>query len=87
MFRLLKVTSVQSTDGATFSVSIRTSAISAFTWLEAVGISGRFSDNGFLMTSSDMTLTYYAWQSTTAEDLLSAIKVTTLFDTYQKNNV
>jgi hypothetical protein len=64
-------------------VSIRTSAISAFTWLEANGIAGRFSDNGFLMTSSDMALIFYAWQSTTEEDLSSAIKITTLFDTFQ----
>lgn len=77
----LQVVNVQSIDDNIFSVSINTSAISAFTWIDAIGIQGRFSDNGFLMTSPDMTLTFYAWQTVTADDLMSAITVTSLYDT------
>jgi beta-mannosidase len=79
----MQVTDVSAlADPDTFSVTVRTAALAAFTWLEAVDVGGgRFSDNGFLMTSQERSLTFYARRSdVTAEQLRAAIVITTLFD-------
>ena len=65
-----------------FTVSITTNAIAPFVWLEAYGVKGRFSDNGFLMIKPTMTLTFYAWQSVDPSTLKQSLTVKSLMDIY-----
>lgn len=66
-----------------FSVQLTASSVSVFTWLEAVDISGHFSDNGFLMTEPSVELEFYAWQDGIDPDTLrSSIVLTTLYSIY-----
>lgn len=65
-----------------FTVTMTTDNIAPFVWLEATGIRGRFSDNGFLLLTQSKTLTFYAWEMTTVQELTSALKVKSLQDVY-----
>lgn len=81
----IEVTGVTSLDGSirSFSVQLTASSVSLFTWLEAVDISGHFSDNGFLMTEPSIVLEFYAWQDDVdPEALRSSIVITTLHSIY-----
>ena len=67
----------------TFAVTIQSDAVSAFTWLEAADVVGRFSDNGFLLTKPLLVMTFYAeGDDVDAEQLFAAISVTTLYNIY-----
>lgn len=79
----VKIADVVMVNSRVFEVHVTSVAISAFTWMEAVGISGHFSDNGFLMTSPDLHVTFYAWEDGVDEDALqSSIVITNLFNIY-----
>lgn len=80
---LFQITDVQAGSGTDeYVVSIATDNIAPFVWLEARGIRGRFSDNGFMMLAPVKTLTFYAWQNTSAADLKMALSVKSLQDVY-----
>lgn len=80
----IKIESVvaESADNFRFSVSLSTDNIAPFVWLEAAGISGHFSDNGFLMVDRSVRLDFQAWQNVTAEELAANLTVTSLMDLY-----
>lgn len=65
-----------------FTLQLSSDHIAAFVWLEAYGIRGRFSDNGFLMYSSPVNLTFFAWDDVTLESLKKSLTVRSLMDIY-----
>ncbi|KAF6724384.1 Beta-mannosidase [Oryzias melastigma] len=69
-------------DGAAFSVTLQSSSVAAFVWLDAGNIPGRFSSNGFLMLSRNKTVGFEAWRPTSAAELSRSLTVTTLRDVY-----
>ena len=78
-----QITDVQPGSAADeFTISIATNAIAPFVWLEAYGVKGRFSDNGFLMIKTNMTLTFFAWQSTDIPTLKGSLTIKSLMDVY-----
>ena len=82
-FNFYQIVDVQpGTAADEFTVSISTNAIAPFVWLEAYGVKGRFSDNGFLMIKPKVTLTFYAWQPVDAVTLRKALTVKSLMDVY-----
>ena len=68
--------------GQTFNVTISTSAIAPFVWLETPGIQGRFSDNGFLMVQPVMQLQYFAWELIDQNRLQNSLTINSLMDIY-----
>ena len=67
-----------------FSVHLTTDHIAPFTWLDATGLRGRFSDNGFIMVQSKMIVMFYAWESGITSDVLQkAITVRSLMNIYE----
>ena len=65
-----------------FTVSLTTDNIAPFVWLEATGVKGRFSDNGFLLLSASKSFTFYSWEMTTAKELAASLSVKSLQDVY-----
>ncbi len=78
------MTDVSQVDDVTHDVTVASDEIAAFTWLEAVDVAGRFSDNGFLMTEREVTVQFLAVVAVTEEELAEAIQVTSLISTYTK---
>ena len=68
--------------GQTFNVTISTSAIAPFVWLETPGIQGRFSDNGFLMVQPVMQIQYFAWELIDQNKLQNSLTIKSLMDIY-----
>ena len=74
--------SVVPVSAKTFNVTLRADAVSVFTWLEAGNVAGHFSDNGFLVTSPEVSLTFHAAHlDVTADELRDFITLTSLWDT------
>ncbi|KAM4807728.1 beta-mannosidase [Rhinophrynus dorsalis] len=65
-----------------YAFHLVTSTVAPFVWLDVGDIPGRLSDNGFLMMEETMTVYFYPWESTTAEQLMKSLQVTTLRDIY-----
>lgn len=65
----------------TFTVTVNSDAVALFVWLET-DVPGAFSQNGFVMTQSDIEVSFYAAQETTNEQLQSSLTVMSLKDTY-----
>jgi len=65
-----------------FELELISDAIAPFVWLEATGIEGRFSDNGFLMTTSRKQVVFYSWQNVTRSQLLAKLNVFSLQNIY-----
>ncbi|KAM4834229.1 beta-mannosidase [Thomomys bottae] len=75
-----KITANISQQGDTFVFDLETSAVALFVWLDVGSISGRFSDNGFLMTERTQTVRFYPWQRTSTSELKQSLRVTSLAD-------
>ncbi|XP_006893154.1 PREDICTED: beta-mannosidase [Elephantulus edwardii] len=71
-----------SQQGDMFVFSLETSAVALFVWLDVGSISGRFSDNGFLMTEKKRTVFFYPWKPTSKRELEQSFRVTSLMDIY-----
>lgn len=69
-------------EGSGFTVSLQTSAVAPFVWLDVANIPGRFSSNGFLMLSSNKSVCFKPWSSTSVSELSRALTVTSLRDVY-----
>ncbi|XP_029683951.1 beta-mannosidase [Takifugu rubripes] len=69
-------------DKTGYFMSLRSAAVAPFVWLDVGGIPGRFSSNGFLMVSRNMTVTFHAWQPTSVSELTRALSVKSLRDVY-----
>ncbi|XP_065941841.1 beta-mannosidase isoform X3 [Magallana gigas] len=65
-----------------FNITISTSAIAPFVWLDTPGVQGRFSDNGFLMVQRVKQLQYFAWESVDQNRLGSSLTIKSLMDIY-----
>jgi len=78
----LSIGTVSSAGMREFKVQVKAKAVAAFVWLET-RFSGRFSDNGFMLTENLKELRFYAWEDVTVADLQTSLSVWSLFDIYQ----
>ncbi|XP_053192231.1 beta-mannosidase [Scomber japonicus] len=69
-------------DKTGYAVNLLSSSVAPFVWLDARGIPGRFSSNGFLMVSRNMTVSFNAWRPISFEELFTSLTVTSLTDVY-----
>ncbi|XP_069486792.1 beta-mannosidase [Ambystoma mexicanum] len=69
-------------NGENYDVVLKTTAIAPYVWLDVGDISGRFSDNGFLMTEKQQVVVFYPWKPTSASALNQTLSITTLMDIY-----
>lgn len=74
---------VQQSD-ASITVSLHTDSVAPFVWLDVGNIPGRFSCNGFLMVSRNMTVRFEAWRPTSATEVSKSLTVLSLTDVYWK---
>jgi beta-mannosidase len=70
-----------------FNVTLTTSAIAPFVWLDADQVMGRFSDNGFLMVHPQKVVTFYSWDGVTVDNLKAALSVKTLMNIYFEKHI
>uniref|UniRef100_A0A8C9VF12 beta-mannosidase n=1 Tax=Scleropages formosus TaxID=113540 RepID=A0A8C9VF12_SCLFO len=77
-----RITTQVQQDGDAFAVTIRTSAVAPFLWLDVGDVPGRFDSNGFLMVSESRSARFYPWAPTSAAEVSRALRVTTLRDLY-----
>ena len=68
-------------DGVSYQVTISTDHVALFVLLET-DIDGVFSDNGFVMHSPSVTVTFTSRENTSSSTLLGSIEVRSLTDTY-----
>uniref|UniRef100_A0A3B4B7I1 Beta-mannosidase n=1 Tax=Periophthalmus magnuspinnatus TaxID=409849 RepID=A0A3B4B7I1_9GOBI len=69
-------------DGEAFSVFVQTDAIAPFVWLDVGSVPGRFSSNGFLMVTDNITVSFFPWRPTSVTELSQSLVITTLRDVY-----
>ncbi|XP_064650420.1 beta-mannosidase-like isoform X2 [Lineus longissimus] len=81
----IKVKSVTARD-KNFVITLSSDQPALFVFVEAWGIKGRFSQNGFHMMSGPskaLTLVFYPWEVTTVRALQDSLRITSLMDVYQ----
>ncbi|RZF43060.1 hypothetical protein LSTR_LSTR001238 [Laodelphax striatellus] len=61
-----------------FEITITTDQIALFVWLEVGSIQGRFSDNGFLMTSREKKVIFMACEPTSENELAKVLTISTV---------
>lgn len=69
-------------DKTGYTVSLHSSSVAPFVWLDVGNIPGRFSSNGFLMVSRNRTVSFNAWRPTSVAELSGSLTVTSLRDVY-----
>lgn len=69
-------------DREAFSVFLQSDAIAPFVWLDVGTVPGRFSSNGFLLVSSNITVSFYPWRPTNITELSQSLTVTSLRGVY-----
>ncbi|CAI5784588.1 beta-mannosidase isoform X1 [Podarcis lilfordi] len=69
-----------SQEGDQFQIILEATAIAPYVWLDAGNISGRFSDNGFLLTEKRRVILFYPWETTSAKELEKSLSLTSLTD-------
>ncbi|KAL3221402.1 hypothetical protein MRX96_029398 [Rhipicephalus microplus] len=62
----------------TFNITLRADSIALFVWLTARHLSGRFSDNGFLLKNPTIIVHFHTREKVTAEALEKAVMIETL---------
>ncbi|XP_070174376.1 beta-mannosidase-like [Littorina saxatilis] len=78
----VKITAVREISPRVFTITLTTTAIAPFVWLEAGSIMGRFSDNGFLLVKPSTTVKFSAWRDVDTDVLLEHLSVRSLMDVY-----
>ncbi|KAG7234597.1 hypothetical protein INR49_002226 [Caranx melampygus] len=73
---------VQQDESGGFSITLLSAAVAPFVWLDCGNIPGRFSSNGFLMLSRNMTVSFIAWRPTSTTELSTSLTITSLTDVY-----
>ena len=73
--------------GGCFEVTVTTDAVAIYVWVETLGVSGRFSSNGFLLDSLTKTITFYAKEEVDSESLARALKVRSIMNSEISNNI
>ncbi|XP_039281656.1 beta-mannosidase [Nilaparvata lugens] len=61
-----------------FEITITSDQIALFVWLDAGTIKGRFSDNGFQMTSREKKVTFMSWQPLSENELAKVLTISTV---------
>ena len=79
-----QVTSLRKISSRTYEVDVMTDNVALFVWLSVGDIRGWFSDNGFLMISPNITVTFYAANNVTLNSLMRRLTVTSLSDVYNR---
>ncbi|XP_034051473.1 beta-mannosidase [Thalassophryne amazonica] len=69
-------------DNTTYTVTLHSASVSPFVWLDVGNVPGRFSSNGFLMVSRNMTVHFHAWRPTSIAELSRSLTITSLQDIY-----
>lgn len=69
-------------DKTGLTVTLHSASVAPFVWLDAGNIPGRFSSNGFLMVSRNMTVSFKAWRPTSVAELSRSLTITSLTDVY-----
>lgn len=70
-------------DGGAYAVTVHTSAVTPYLWLDVGDIPGRFESNGLLMVTESRTVRFYPWAPTSTALLSRALQVTSLRDVYR----
>uniref|UniRef100_A0A3Q3KHT1 Beta-mannosidase n=1 Tax=Mastacembelus armatus TaxID=205130 RepID=A0A3Q3KHT1_9TELE len=65
-----------------YTVTLHSASVAPFVWLDVGNIPGRFSSNGFLMVSRNMTVSFNAWRPTSVAELSKYLTITSLRDVY-----
>lgn len=78
----VEVTQIYDFNSTFAKIILTTDRISPFTWLEAEGFSGRFSDNGFLMVTSELQVTFSSWEPIDWNKFRRSLTVRTFLDVY-----
>ncbi|KAK6181475.1 hypothetical protein SNE40_009318 [Patella caerulea] len=78
----IQITNVVSSSKTEFNVTLATNNIAPFVWINAYNITGRFSDNGFLMKDPSLHLTFTAWQPVDLDTFNKSLTVKSLMDIY-----
>nr|XP_024000755.1 beta-mannosidase [Salvelinus alpinus] len=82
MLRPNTTAEVQQDQMGGYTVTLQSSAVAAFVWLDVEDVPGRFSTNGFLMVTRNRTVTFNPWGPTSTQQLAQALTVTSLRDVY-----
>lgn len=69
-------------DESGFTVTLHSAAVAPFVWLDVGSVPGRFSSNGFLMVSRNVTVGFSAWRPTSVAELSASLTITSLTDVY-----
>lgn len=67
-------------DDKSFEITLKTDKVALFVWLDAPGIEGRFSENGWIQITQTKTVTFVPKSSASLDDLKKQLTVTNLFD-------
>ncbi|KAK6181472.1 hypothetical protein SNE40_009315 [Patella caerulea] len=79
----IQIKNVIATSATKFTINLATNNIAPFVWINAYNISGRFSDNGFLMKDPTLHLTFTAWQPVGLDTFNKSLTVKSLMDIYK----
>ncbi|XP_071101412.1 beta-mannosidase-like [Haliotis cracherodii] len=74
------VTDVTMMSNTEFEVTVGSNRIAPFVWLDAIGIPGRFSDNGFLMMAPSRIVIFTSWDPVDLETVKRSLKTKSLMD-------
>ncbi len=84
LHHIFQVKSVIAVEPNHFNIVLETDAIAAWVWLEATGIQGHFTDNGFMMVTHRQLIAFYSWHDhVTDKDLMKALTVSSYIDWYR----
>ncbi|XP_066487821.1 beta-mannosidase-like [Tiliqua scincoides] len=75
-----QLTASVSQEGDKFRLVLETTAIAPFVWLDAGNISGRFSNNGFLLAEKQKVIFFIPWEYTSVKELQESLSLTSLMD-------
>uniref|UniRef100_A0A3Q1J3Y4 Beta-mannosidase n=1 Tax=Anabas testudineus TaxID=64144 RepID=A0A3Q1J3Y4_ANATE len=65
-----------------YTITLHSAAVAPFVWLDVGNIPGRFSSNGFLMVSRNVTVSFNPWRPTSVAELSKSLTITSLRDVY-----
>lgn len=69
-------------DKTDYTITLHSAAVAPFVWLDVGNIPGRFSSNGFLMVSRNVTVSFNPWRPTSVAELSKSLTITSLRDVY-----
>lgn len=79
---IFQVSDIRAVDSTEFTITLKATNNAAFVWLEAAGIAGQFSDNGFMLAAPNKTVTFFSQKSSTVDTLRISLKIQSLMDVY-----